>query len=97
MVHFFRVKENSMLPLLEDGDIVLATDWYWLVGRLKPGDRVVFRHPLHGTLVKLVDELRPAAGELTVRGTRPVSLDSQEFGPIPIAAVLGKVIWRVKG
>jgi hypothetical protein len=97
MIHFFRVKENSMLPLLKDGDIVLATDWYWLVGRLRVGDRIVFRHPLYGTLVKRVDELRPAAGELTVRGTRPVSLDSQEFGPIPLSSVLGKVIWRVKG
>ena len=85
-----------MLPLLTEGDLVLALDWYWLVGRLRPGDQVVFRHPDYGTLVKLVDEIRPAQGELTVRGTRPVSLDSQEFGPVPISAVLGKVLWRVK-
>ncbi len=96
MLHFFRVKGDSMLPLLKDGDLVLACDWYRLVGRLKPGDRVVFRHPIYGTLVKQVDELRPAERRLTVRGTRPVSLDSQEFGPVPLSAVLGKVIWRVK-
>ena len=71
MVRFFRVKENSMLPLLKDGDIVLASDWYWLVGQLRPGDRVIFKHPLYGMLVKLVDELRPAEGMVTVRGTRP--------------------------
>ena len=85
-----------MLPLLADGDLVLAADWYWLVGELRPGDQVVFRHPVYGTLVKLVDEIRPAQGVLTVRGTRPVSLDSQEFGPVPISAVLGKVLWRVR-
>ena len=85
-----------MLPLLADGDLVLAADWYWLVGGLRPGDQVVFRHPDYGTLVKLVDEIRPAQGVLTVRGTRPVSLDSQEFGPVPISAVRGKVLWRVR-
>ena len=85
-----------MLPLLADGDLVLAVDWYWLVGTPRPGDRVVFRHPDYGTLVKLVDEIRADKGLLTVRGTRPVSLDSQEFGPIPVDALLGKVIWVVK-
>jgi hypothetical protein len=85
-----------MRPLLEDGDLVLATDWYRLVGQPRPGDRIVFTHPMYGTLVKLVDELRPETGQLTVRGTRPVSLDSQEFGPISTASVLGKVIWRIK-
>jgi hypothetical protein len=85
-----------MRPLLEDGDLVLATDWYRLVGRPRPGDRIVFQHPIYGTLVKLVDELRPGSAQLTVRGTRPVSLDSQEFGPISNTSVLGKVIWRIK-
>ena len=96
MIRFFRVKGESMLPLLAEGDLVLAVDWYWLVGGLRPGDRVVFRHPDYGTLVKLVDEIRSAQGQLTVRGTRPVSLDSQEFGPLPVSAVLGKVVWLVK-
>jgi hypothetical protein len=85
-----------MRPLLEDGDLVLATDWYRLVGQPRPGDQIVFNHPMYGTLVKLVDELRPELGQLTVRGTRPVSLDSQEFGPITSESVLGKVIWRIK-
>ena len=85
-----------MLPLLAEGDLALAVDWYWLVGRPQPGDRVVFQHPDYGILVKLVDELRPVQGQLMVRGTRPVSLDSQEFGPIPFDALLGKVIWVIR-
>jgi signal peptidase I len=96
MFRFFRVKGRSMLPLLAEGDLVLAVDWYWLVGELRPGDRVVFRHPDYGLLVKLVDEIRPAEGQLTVRGTRPVSLDSQEFGPVPLDSLVGKVIWVIK-
>jgi signal peptidase I len=95
MIRLVRVRGESMLPLLSDGDLALTVDWYWLVGAPRPGDRVVFKHPIYGTLVKLVDELRPA-GMLTVRGTRPVSLDSQEFGPIPLSAVLGKVIWVIR-
>jgi signal peptidase I len=96
MIRFFRVKGQSMLPELTGGDLVLATDWYWLVGGPRPGDRVVFQHTDYGILVKLVDEVRPAQGQLTVRGTRPVSLDSQEFGPIAIDWLLGKVIWVIK-
>lgn len=56
---------------------------------------VVFRHAVYGVLINRVVELQPAAGTLTVRGTRPVSLDSQEFGPVPLRDVLGKVIWTV--
>ena len=85
-----------MLPLLAEGDLVLAVDWYRLVGPLRAGDTVVFHHAVYGTLVKLVDELHSSSGQLTVRGTRPVSLDSAEFGPIPLDSVLGKVIWRVR-
>lgn len=95
MIRFFRVKGQSMLPLLAESDLALASNWYWLTGPLKPGDLVVFRHALYGTLVKQVDRLLPE-GRLTVRGTRAVSLDSQEFGPIERSAVLGKVVWRVR-
>jgi hypothetical protein len=75
---------------------VLVLDWYWLTGAPRSGDRVVFRHPIYGTLVKLVDELRPKTAQLTVRGTRPVSLDSLAFGPIPLSSILGKVVWVIR-
>ena len=97
VIHFFRVKGESMRPLLEDGDLVLATDWYGLVGRPRPGDRIVFQttrcmEPWSSWSMSCGQRL----GQLTVRGTRPVSLDSQEFGPISLSSVLGKVIWRIK-
>jgi nickel-type superoxide dismutase maturation protease len=92
--HFYRVKGESMLPRLREGDLVLAAGW--LAGRLRPGDLVVLRHPVYGTLVKQVDQLLPG-GAVTVKGTRPVSLDSQEFGPVARADLLGKVIWRIPG
>jgi signal peptidase I len=96
MIRFFRVKGESMLPLLAEGDLALAVNWYWLTGPLKVGDIVVFRHFMYGTLVKQVDRLLTETGRLTVRGTRAVSLDSQEFGPVAQTDVLGKVVWRVR-
>jgi signal peptidase I len=96
LIRFFRVSGQSMQPLLNEGDLALALDWYWLAGPLKPGDMVVFRHALYGTLVKQVEQLLTDDRRLTVRGTRAVSLDSQEFGPIARADVLGKVVWRVR-
>jgi nickel-type superoxide dismutase maturation protease len=96
MLRWIRVRGESMPPLLEEGDLILVLDWYWLVGRLRVGDLVVFQHPIYGTLVKQVERLIPQTGQLTVRGTRPVSTDSQEFGPIPFSSVLGKAVWRVR-
>lgn len=84
-----------MIPLLSEGDLVLATDWYWLAGTLRPGDLAVFRHPVYGVLVKQVERVLPG-GDLIVRGTRPVSLDSQEIGPVARANVLGKGIWKIR-
>lgn len=96
MIRLIRVRGESMPPLLEEGDLIWVLDWYWLVGRPRPGDLVVFRHPVYGTLVKQVERLIPQTGQLIVRGTRPISTDSQEFGPIPFSSVLGKVVWRIR-
>jgi hypothetical protein len=85
-----------MVPLLAEGDFVLATDWYRLFGPPRPGDLVVFRHAVHGVLVKQVEGVLPG-GTLVVRGTRPVSLDSQEIGPVPAEDVLGKAVWVARG
>lgn len=94
-MRWMRVRGDSMLPRLADGDLVWVLGGpRWLVP-LRVGDCVVFRHAVYGVLIKQVVELQPAAGTLTVRGTRPVSLDSQEFGPVPLRDVLGKVIWTV--
>ncbi len=95
-MRWMRVRGDSMTPRLADGDLVLVFPWFGWLGPLRAGDCVVFTHPDYGVLIKQVVALQPAAATLTVRGTRPVSLDSQEFGPIPLKAVLGKVIWVVR-
>jgi len=96
MMRWMRVRGDSMLPRLADGDLLLVLKWFRWLGPLRAGDCVVFRHAIYGVLVKQVVELQPAAATLTVRGTRPVSLDSQELGPIALADVVGKVVWVVR-
>ena len=61
----------------------------------RPGDVVAFHQPGYGTLIKLVEAVDPARGELTVIGTQPDSIDSRVFGPVRRSSLVGKVIWHV--
>jgi nickel-type superoxide dismutase maturation protease len=82
-----------MRPALEPGDRLLVVRW----SRLKPGDLVVLRDPESRStmLVKRVSTIDPINGDVTVGGDNPnVSRDSREFGPVPSALILGKVIYR---
>jgi hypothetical protein len=67
-----------------------------LFNRLKPGDVVVFRHPEHGILIKLVDQLEPEGGKVSVTGLNGASIDSRHFGPVLKSSLIGKVIWHIK-
>ncbi len=91
-----RVKGRSLEPLLMDGDVILAVGLRLALRRIQPGDLVVFRHEVYGQMVKQVERLAPGGEHLLVRGTRPTSVDSADFGPIPRAALVGKVLWRIK-
>ncbi len=94
MFKLYRIKGRSLRPELEDGDIVLALTWRRL-WRLRPGGKVVFRHPSHGVLVKKIQEVRPD-GSLFVVGSHAASLDSYEFGPVGAGQVMGVVVgvWK---
>ena len=89
-----RVRGRSLEPLLMDGDVILAVGLRFLLRALKPGDLVVFRHDVYGQLVKQVERISPDRQQVFVAGTRPTSLDSAEFGPIPRAQISGKVVRR---
>jgi type IV secretory pathway protease TraF len=63
---------------------------------VRPGDVIVLRDPQYRSqfLAKRVAQ-RLAGGELVVAGDNPnVSRDSREFGPVPPALVVGRVVWR---
>jgi len=80
-----------MRPELQDGDVVLALTWRRL-WRLKPGDRVIIRQPVYGTLIKKIERLGPGPGQVFVTGSRAASVDSYEFGPIPLSSILGVAV-----
>ncbi len=92
MLHVFPVTGPSLSPLFNQGDYVIVLRIPRLMDRYRPGDVVVFRHPVFGVMIKIVDQLLAGGEELLVTGANPDSLDSRALGPIPRAAVVGKVI-----
>jgi hypothetical protein len=96
MLRFLKVSESSLYPAYQDGDFVLISKIPILFGRLRPGDAVVFRHAIYGTMIKLVQQIGPGPGEIFVIGLSEESVDSRRFGPIPIHDLQGKVIWHIR-
>lgn len=92
MLKLLRVKGNSLRPEVQDGDMVMLLTWRRL-WKLKPGDRVVFRQPTYGTLIKKIERLGPGKDQVFVTGAHAASVDSYEFGPISIQSIIGKVIF----
>jgi phage repressor protein C with HTH and peptisase S24 domain len=95
MLRLLKVSGRSLWPLYEDGDYVLAVHPR-LAGPIRPGDVVVFRNPVYGTMIKQVERLLPESDEIYVVGTHDQSVDSRQFGAISRQAVIGKVICRIK-
>ncbi len=91
MLRLFKVTGDSLRPEVLDGDIVLLLTWRWL-WRLKPGDRVVFRQPTYGTLIKKIERMGPGQGQVFVAGTHAASVDSYVFGPIDQNQIIGVVV-----
>jgi nickel-type superoxide dismutase maturation protease len=94
-LQLMKVSGNSLWPLYQDGDYVLAAHPA-LAGNIKPGDIIVFRHPGYNTMIKQVERVLADSGEIFVIGTHDRSVDSRQFGAISRRSVLGKVIWHIK-
>src|SRR5580765_7082253 len=85
----FNVADTSMQPSLNPGDGLLVSTW----SRPQVGDLAIVAHPLsrRTVLVKRVAQRTPTG--VLVRGDNPnVSTDSREFGEVPTALVIGKVL-----
>jgi len=92
------VEGGSMAPTLLDGDrlVVLVRPWgppaVPLVGDIvaAPDPRCPDR-----VLVKRVTRVDRGAGSIELRGDAPdASTDSRDFGPVPLASVIGRVVHR---
>jgi nickel-type superoxide dismutase maturation protease len=88
-----KVIGGSLSPFLRHGDFVLLVRTAWWPRRLRPGDVIVFLHPVYGRMIKRIQSISPDGCELFVIGDAPDSIDSRQFGPISRSAVFGKVLF----
>ncbi|HEX7444331.1 MAG TPA: nickel-type superoxide dismutase maturation protease [Acidimicrobiales bacterium] len=92
------VEGDSMTPTLLDGDrlVVLARPW-GIPARAAVGDIVAVPDPRRPdrVLVKRVASVDWPDGTLVVLGDSPdASTDSRQFGAVPLASVVGRVVHR---
>jgi signal peptidase I len=95
MLSLLKVRGHSLYPEYRDGDYVLAARVPFPSGKIKAGNVIVFRQPVHGLLVKRVHKVLDDGNTFDVRGTQIDSTDSRNFGPVPLSKVEGKVIWHI--
>lgn len=91
------VLENSMLPTLKPGDIILIDENAYKTEKPKLGDVIVAHHPYRQNflLVKRIANLESDDTYFLVGDNSSVSNDSRSFGSINLTAILGKVTSRL--
>lgn len=90
----FRIKGNSMLPLLQPNDEVLVDTNIYKSVSPSIGDIVVIRHPHKPDLqiIKRITKINES-GEFFVEGDNVLaSTDSRTFGFIKANLIIGKVV-----
>lgn len=95
MLRLLKIRGHSLLPDFREGDYVLTVKVPFPVKRIKAGDVIVFRQPVHGLLIKRVHKVLDDAGSFEVRGSQIDSTDSRNFGLVPLERISGKVIWHI--
>ena len=92
----FRVTGQSMVPLLQPQEEVLADPHAYLDAAPEPGDIVVAEHPDRPRfwLVKRVLFVCENGACVLVGDNSDASTDSRAFGAVPAAKILGRVTSR---
>lgn len=79
-----------MLPQIKSGDYVLLLSWPVIFPR--PGNQVIFTHPLYGTLIKTVVKIKHKQKTFSTQGLNPLSVTSENLKNIPLSRLNGIVI-----
>ena len=96
MFRLLKVRGQSLIPTVQEGDYVLLLRTSFPGLSIKAGDVIVFDQPRYGRLIKNVRQVLDPGQSFEVRGSQISSTDSRNFGPVPREQVLGKVIWHIK-
>lgn len=94
----FRIRGDSMRPLITDGDEVLVDARVFRRSSPRVDDIVVTKHPYQRGMfiVKRVAEV-DANGAIRLAGLNPdESTDSRAFGAIPRDSIIGRVTSRFR-
>lgn len=89
MVKIFKIRGDSLFPLLKNNELVLAAKFL----SLKPHDIVVFKEQKHGLMIKQIQNIKD--DKLFLVGTSPSSIDSRNFGYICKKDIKYKVLFKI--
>lgn len=89
----YQVENNSMLPVLKQGDQVLVKR----DAKVKTGDIVIARHPFKKPveMIKRIREINDNGNYYLVGDNLSESTDSRTFGAVSIECIEGKVVARL--
>lgn len=87
-----RVSGDSMLPTLQNGQVIVA--FKPVARKVRTGDIVVL-HYQNRDIVKRITDIR--SNEIYIVGDNPgQSTDSRHFGWINANLIVGKVVWPLR-
>ncbi len=81
-----------MSPLLNDGDFVVITRWWY---KLQAGRLVVVYHSRYKIIIKRISDLREG-GYFFLSGENSTSVESQQIGRMSKDDLLGVVLFKIK-
>ena len=95
ILRILKISGNSLFPRYSEGDFVLIFKIpFFFYTWLHQGDVIVFRHTQHGLMIKEIRSVSSDDKKVFVVGSNSESVDSRDFGYIPLETVVGKVIWH---
>ena len=96
MLKVFRIKGDSMLPTLKEGDYVVAFSRFWLrFLQMKIGRLVIIQHPEFGTMIKRISAVETDG--IYVQGDNSLeSITADDIGVIKQEQIIGLVIYDSK-
>lgn len=91
MLKIFKVKGDSLYPLLKNNQLVFTIDVKFF--KLKPSDIVVFSQKKYELMVKQIQKIENEKYFLT--GTVAHSIDSRSFGFVHKKDIKYKVVFKI--